>query len=200
VVQRPLLIATGNSHKFGEIAAFLERVPWRLLSLRDFPSCNPPEENGDSFETNALLKARAYGQRFGVACVADDSGLVVDALDGAPGILSARYGGDGCADADNNAKLLRVLHDVSDALRTARFVCCCALLVQDHPPHVERGTVEGRIARGLSGLNGFGYDPLFIPSGYDRSFGELDPAVKASISHRAQAFAKMRPYLERGPA
>ena len=196
MVLPPLLIATGNAHKFGEIAALLHGVPWRLKSLREFPPCDAPEENGDSFEANALIKARAYAGRFGIACVADDSGLVVDALDGAPGIFSSRYAGDACTDADNNSKLLRELHDVGDTLRSGRFECCCAFIIPNQSPHVEFGSVQGRIARAPSGSSGFGYDPLFIPSGYDRSFGDLDPGVKAEISHRAQAFRKLRAYLE----
>ena len=194
---RSLLIATGNRHKFDEIAAFLCGAPWQFKSLRDFPPFGAPSESGDSFEANALIKARAYGAHFGVACVADDSGLIVDALHGAPGIYSARYAGDGCTDAENNEKLLRELRDVPDEGRGARFVCCCVLARPGEAPHVERGVVEGRIARRVSGTNGFGYDPLFIPDGYDRSFGELGPEVKASISHRAAAFGKLRAYLER---
>jgi XTP/dITP diphosphohydrolase len=193
---RPLLIATGNTHKFEEIAAFLDGVPWHVMSLRAFPPCDPPEEDGESFEANALIKARAYHTRFGVPCVADDSGLEVDALNGAPGIYSARYAGSGCTDADNNAKLLHELRGVSEHARTARFVCCCAIILSDGTPKLERGTVEGRIAQSGSGGHGFGYDPLFIPRGYDRSFGELDASVKASISHRAQAFRRLRAFLE----
>jgi XTP/dITP diphosphohydrolase len=195
---RPLLIATGNRHKFAEIAAFLDGVPWQLVGLRDFPACDEPVEDGDSFEANALIKARAYGERFGVACVADDSGLVVDALGGAPGVYSARYAGAGCTDADNNAKLLRELDGVPDTSRGARFVCCCVVNVPGRAPHTERGTVEGRIAHAVSGIAGFGYDPLFIPEGHDRTFGELGPEIKSSISHRAEAFRMMRAYLERG--
>ena len=197
---RALLIATGNSHKFGEIAAYLEGVPWRLMGLRDFPPCEAPDENGNSFEANALIKAAAYGERFRVACVADDSGLEVDALGAAPGVHSARYAGDGSSDAENNAKLLAEMRNVADDHRGGRFVCCCALIVPGQSPHVELGTIEGHIARGESGSNGFGYDPLFVPCGHGRSFGELGPAVKAAISHRARAFRKLRAYLECGPA
>lgn len=191
----PLLIATGNPHKFDEIARFLDGVPWRLAGLREFPPCDAPEEVGDSFEANAVIKALAYCERFGVACVADDSGLVVDALDGAPGIRSARYAGDKCNDADNNAKLLAALEDVPGDKRTARFVCCCAFVTPGYAPHIERGEVEGNIAWQVTGAHGFGYDPLFVQRGYDRSFGELDPAIKAAISHRARAFEKLRAFL-----
>lgn len=192
----PLLIATGNTHKFGEIAAFLEGVPWKLLSLRDFSPVEAPEEDGDSFEANAMIKATAYCTHHGVACVADDSGLAVDALDGAPGIYSARYAGPRCTDADNNDRVLRELAGVTDERRSARFVCCAAFVTPDGAKHLERGVVEGRIAHAISGVHGFGYDPMFIPNGYDRSFGELEPGIKASISHRAQAFNKMRAFLE----
>jgi XTP/dITP diphosphohydrolase len=191
-----LLIATGNTHKFAEISAFLEGVPWKLLSLRDFPACDPPQETGATFEANAVIKATSYAARFEVSCVADDSGIVVDALDGAPGVHSARYAGAACTDADNNAKLLDDLRRVPDAERTARFVCCCALVVPGSPPRVETGVVEGRIALACRGPHGFGYDPLFIPNGHAKTFGELGPEIKSAISHRARAFAKMRAYLE----
>ena len=191
----PLLIATTSAHKFGEIAAFLDGIPHQLKSLRDFPSIDAPEENGDSFQANAIIKARAYGEHFGVACVADDSGLVVDALNGAPGIYSARYAGEGATDRDNNAKLLATLASVPADQRTARFECCCALLVPGTEPHVELGIVEGRIACETSGAHGFGYAPLFIPTGHEKSFGELGAEIKSAISHRANAFKKLRSYL-----
>ncbi|MCC6156166.1 MAG: RdgB/HAM1 family non-canonical purine NTP pyrophosphatase [Candidatus Hydrogenedentes bacterium] len=195
----PILIATTSVHKFTEIAAFLDGIPFQLKNLRDFPSIVPPDESGDSFEANAIIKARAYEEYFGVACVADDSGLVVDALNGAPGIYSARYAGEGATDQDNNAKLLAALESVPANERTARFVCCCALLIPGGEPgaapHVETGTVEGHIAFATSGAHGFGYDPLFIPNGHDKSFGELGATIKSAISHRAQAFKKLRAYL-----
>ena len=217
--QVPLLIATTSAHKFTEIAEFLDGIPYELKSLRDFPAIDAPEENGDSFEANAIIKARAYGEHFGIACVADDSGLVVDALDGAPGIYSARYAGDGASDQDNNAKLLAALESVPADQRTARFVCCCALFISgvarrtetethdgdiafnatgaesNTTPHTEIGTVEGRIAFDTSGPHGFGYDPLFIPNGHNKSFGELGATIKSAISHRARAFKKLRAYL-----
>lgn len=195
-MQNALLIATGNAHKFSEIRSFLDGVPWKLLGLRDFPPCDAPEEIGATFEANATIKATSYAARFGIPCVADDSGIVVDALGGAPGVYSARYAGEPCTDADNNAKLLEALRLVPDDERTARFVCCCALVVPGSSPHIETGVVEGRIARACRGTHGFGYDPLFIPDGHTRTFGELAPEVKAAISHRARAFEKLRAYLE----
>lgn len=198
-----LLIATTSAHKFTEIAAFLHGIPYQLKNLRDFPSIDSPKENGDSFEANAIIKARAYEERFGVACVADDSGLVVDALDGAPGIFSARYAGEGATDHDNNTKLLAALAHVPAEQRTARFVCCCALLIpraeSANTPHIETGTVEGHIAFATTGAHGFGYDPLFIPNGHDKSFGELGAEIKSAISHRANAFKKLRAYLVAAP-
>ncbi len=191
-----LVIATGNAHKFTEIARFLDGISRPLVSLSDCSPVDPPEETGVTFEENALLKARYYCDRLGASCIADDSGLVIDALNGGPGVFSARYAGDGCADADNNAKVLAALHDVPEPDRTARFVCVAAIADPDGREHSVAGTVEGRIAFELRGRNGFGYDPMFIPDGHTKTFGELDPAVKAGISHRSRAFTKLRDFLE----
>ena len=193
---QPLLIGSGNRDKAAELAHILEGLPWTIHSLRDYPEVEEPIEDGATFEENALKKARYYGQQFGVACVADDSGLVVDALDGAPGVYSARYAGEGCTYADNNAKLLNALRDTPESERTARFVCCAALVLPDGRSHIELGTVEGRIAAEYRGANGFGYDPVFIPQGHDVTFGEMDPADKHAISHRGRAFRNLRAYLE----
>jgi XTP/dITP diphosphohydrolase len=191
-----LLIATGNRNKAREIGGFLEGVPWRLAYLSEFPTVAAPEEDGETFEVNARSKAAYYCEQFRVACVADDSGIVVDALNGAPGVHSARYAGEGCTDADNNAKLLAALGNLPEARRTARFVCCCVLVETNGHTHAELGIVEGTIAAECRGRHGFGYDPLFIPRGYHRTFGELGPGIKASISHRAQAFCNLLRYLE----
>ncbi len=196
---KSLVIATANRRKFHEIEAFLVGLPWDLSSLADHPPLHPPQENGSTFEENAVLKARYYCNELGIPCVADDSGLVVDALGGEPGVYSARYAGEGCADADNNAKLLAALRDVAEDRRGARFVCCAALTMPDGRVHVESGTVEGHIARDLRGENGFGYDPMFIPEGHELTFGELEPSIKAAMSHRSRAFRKMRTYLESLP-
>lgn len=194
--EQVLLIATSSRHKLGEISAFLARLPYRIVGLDSFPPVDAPEENGSTFEENALIKARAYSAAFNVPCVADDSGLVVDALGGRPGIFSARYAGPNADDAANNAKLLAELDGVPDPQRTARFVCCCVYLAPDDVPHIEIGTVEGRIAHAVSGSHGFGYDPLFVPDGYEQTFGELDPTIKAAVSHRSKAFRKLRAHLE----
>lgn len=193
-----LVIATGNKHKYGEIVDFLQGVPVALASLADFPPIEAPAETGLSFEENAVLKARYYAERLGAACVADDSGIVVDALDGAPGIYSARYAGEGCSDADNNAKVLRELKDVAEGNRTARYVCVAALAGLNGKVRTVDGIVEGRIAPELRGTNGFGYDPMFIPVGHDETFGELAPSIKAAMSHRYRAFRQVRAMLESG--
>ena len=198
-MNKTLLIATGNTHKVREIAELLNGVPWRIVDLSAYPPAPAPVEDGLTFEANARIKAEHYAQRLGVPCVADDSGLVVDALEGAPGVISARFAGDGCTDADNNAKLLALLKDVPDKARTARFVCCSVFATIDGATHVAHGSVEGVIDHVPRGLNGFGYDPLFIPLGYDQSFGELDGSVKARISHRSRAFTKMREFLATHP-
>ena len=186
---RVLLIGSGNRDKTRELEALLAETDWTVKSLREFPAVDEPEEDRDTFEGNALLKARYYGQTFGVACVADDSGIVVDALDGAPGVYSARYAGHGCTYSDNNKKLLRELAGKPD--RTARFVCCAAFYGQDEESFTEVGTCEGVVAPEPRGTHGFGYDPLFIPQGFSQTFGELKPERKHAISHRGKAFRAM---------
>lgn len=194
-----LVIATANRHKASELAEFLDGPAWRLRTLRDFPPLPEPVEDGSSFGENAVKKASAYAAALGLPCVADDSGLEVDALNGAPGILSARYAGTPPSYEKNNRKLLEALAECAEPNRTARFVCCAALALPRGDVHVETGTVEGRIAFACRGTHGFGYDPLFIPQGYDLTFGELDPAVKRAISHRSRAFGKLREYLSSLP-
>jgi len=189
------LIGSGNPGKAAEMADLLDGLPWIVKSLADFPPTSEPEEKATAFEENALLKARYYSNLFHVATAADDSGLVVDALGGAPGVRSARYAGEPCDDAANNAKLLAALADVPTERRTARFVCCAAVAFPKGPSHADMGTVEGRIAPEPRGSRGFGYDPLFIPEGYTLTFGELEPEIKQAISHRARALHKLRDYL-----
>lgn len=167
-----------------------------MLSLRDLSPIDEPIEDGQTFEDNAEKKAVYYARQTGLCCVADDSGLEVDALNGEPGVYSARYAGAGCTDDDNNRKLLHHLGDLSENRRTARFVCCAAFAEPDGLKRVVRGTVEGRIALAPVGSNGFGYDPLFVPNGYTETFAQLDPKTKNAISHRGEAFRKMKDYLE----
>lgn len=184
----PLLIATRNAHKLAEIRAMLPGVD--LIGTEHWPNVPDPEETGATFEANARIKAEAWCAATGLPALADDSGLEVPALGGAPGIRSARYAGAHGDTVANNAKLLRELAGHAD--RSARFVCALALALPGRPTRTLRGVCGGHIAQSPSGAGGFGYDPLFIPEGHDRSFADLPADVKAGISHRAQAFAQAR--------
>jgi XTP/dITP diphosphohydrolase len=191
-----LLIATNNAGKMRELNGLLADLPLSLRQLSEFPTIKEVEETGKTFAENALLKARLYGRQTNLWTLADDSGLEVDALDGAPGVLSARYAGPNASDEERNARLLAELSSTDDGQRTARFNCAIAL----HDPasgaeEVFDGTCEGRIAKHPRGRHGFGYDPLFIPTGYAHTFAELSEAVKQQISHRARALAAVRIYL-----
>ena len=191
-----LLIGSGNRDKAAELARLLDGLPWAVKGLGDFAPVEEPEETEESFEGNALLKARYYRGCHGVACVADDSGLEVDALDGAPGVYSARYAGPGCTYADNNRKLLGALAEVPEEARTARFVCCAAYVGLDGVEHTFRGTIEGVIAEVSRGENGFGYDPVFVPEADVRTFAEMSREEKQAMSHRGRAFRAFRTWLE----
>lgn len=186
-MKKPLLtLASGNRHKCDEFELMLG-MPIR--SLKDLPDAPDFVEDGASFEANALIKARGLRDLTGEWALADDSGLAVDALDGAPGIHSARFAGEHGNDAANNRLLLEKLADVQD--RTARFVCVLALCGPAGEEWVIRGECVGQIARAASGEAGFGYDPLFHPRGYSQSFAALGEEVKHRISHRSVALAKL---------
>lgn len=193
-----LLVATTNQGKFAEVQTFLRNLPLRILSLRDLS--NPPTviEDGTSFKDNALKKARTLAQFSGIMTLADDSGIEVDALNGAPGIYSARYCGIEGNDEGNNDKLLRELAEVPEDKRTGRFVCALALCVS-HSGGLKEWTVckscEGRIASALKGSNGFGYDPLFFYPPFGKTFGEIDRETKATVSHRGKALKKLAKML-----
>ena len=193
-----LLVATTNPGKFAEVQAFLEDLPLRIISLRDLG--NPPAvvEDGDTFEANALKKARTLAQFSGLLTLADDSGIVVDALGGAPGIFSARYCGEEGNDDKNNQKLLAELTNVPEDKRSARFVCALALCAPNRAGSKEwtiRESCEGRIPFSLVGSYGFGYDPLFYYPPLDKTFGEIDRATKATVSHRGKALKKLAAIL-----
>jgi XTP/dITP diphosphohydrolase len=193
---RPLVLGSSNPDKQREMTELLEGLGWEVRSLGDFDPIAAPEETGTTFEENAALKARYYSDATGIACVADDSGLVVDALDGAPGIYSARFAGPDANAGQNNAKLLELLQDIPWHERTARFVCCAAFAAPGQDPQVVRGEVEGHIAMTPSGAGGFGYDPLFVPQGQDTTFGEMTASAKHALSHRGRALQALRKYLE----
>jgi XTP/dITP diphosphohydrolase len=190
-----LFIATTNTGKLREYQRLLADLPVTLRSLADVPHSLPDvDETGATFEANALLKAHAYSAQLGQAVLADDSGLMVDALDGAPGVHSARYAPTAEA---RNAKLLAALKDVPFERRTARFVCVAAVVIpcaDGALTATAEGRLEGRIAFEARGTNGFGYDPIFLlPDG--RTVAELAPAEKDAISHRGKAIAKLKPIL-----
>lgn len=188
---RVLLIGSGNHDKAAELRELLADTGWEVRSLADYPEVPEPVEDAATFEGNALLKARYYGAQFEVPCVADDSGIEVDALNGEPGVYSARYAGESCTYDDNNQKMLGALGELKAEKRTARFVCCAAFVDLDGSELVTHGQVEGSIAFECRGKHGFGYDPLFIPEGENETFSELGPDKKRKISHRGKAFRKL---------
>ena len=190
-----LVLASGNAHKRAEIAAILAGLDVDLVPMTDL-GLEGPEETGATFRDNALLKARAVVVATGEPAIADDSGLEVDALGGAPGVRSARYAGEGATDADNNARLVAALRDVPEEHRTARFVCAAALVARDGREWVVRGTMEGRIVGAPRGEHGFGYDPYFVSVGEQRTNAELSPEEKDARSHRGAAFRALRPHVE----
>ena len=193
-----LLIATGNAGKTVEIRALLGDLPIRFRTLTDFPEIEPVEESGATYEENAVLKARAYAQQTGLWALADDSGFEVSALGGAPGVISARYAGAGASDGDRIAFLLRQFDLANSSDRRARFVCVAALADSKYSiANVEHGICEGLIIGSPRGENGFGYDPIFVPEGFDKTFAELPTDIKNAISHRARALSSMRSFLER---
>ncbi len=186
---RELIIATGNKGKMEEFRTLLSGIPVKLTSLHDHWNPVPQiEETGSTFYENAKIKADwVYENSGGVWALADDSGLEVDALGGAPGVLSARYSGENATGTQNNQKLLTALSGVPMELRTARFKCVLVARVGKDDYLSAEGTIEGVITTSAAGWGGFGYDPLFIPSGHDRTFAELVPEEKNRISHRGVA-------------
>lgn len=190
-----LVLATHNAAKLAELRRILEAAGLsgvELLSAADV-ALPDVEETGSTFAENALLKARAAAAACGLACLSDDSGLSVDALDGAPGVRSARYAG---RHGDDAANLRKVLDDMADATnRTARFVCVAALVTPDGGEHTATGLLEGRLTHGPRGDGGFGYDPIFVPEGETRTTAEMRPADKDAISHRGKAFRAIVPAI-----
>ena len=195
-MSRPrLLLATRNAKKLAELHRILtaERLKVELVGLDDLPPYDEPAETEPSFEGNAFLKARAAVAATGLPALADDSGLCVDALNGMPGVLSARWAGLAKDDAANNALLLAQLSAVPDERRGAAFRCAVALCHPDGAEDVVVGEVRGRILRGPRGAGGFGYDPLFVPDGYEETTAEMDAARKDELSHRGRALRRIAP-------
>lgn len=199
-----LLVATRNAGKVRELALSLAPLPLRLRTLCEFANINEVNETGCTFAENAALKARSYASQTGLPTLADDSGLEVDALNGAPGIFSARYAGEAASDGERVARLLAELARTHDQKRRAAFVCALAIAdPQKDSLQIWTGRCAGRIAPAPRGGNGFGYDPVFIPDGYALTFGELGDDVKQRISHRARAldaaYASLRGQLISDP-
>lgn len=188
-----LVVATHNQGKAREFQSLLSGLSLNVVGLDAFPPAPVPEETGMTFAENALLKARDAFATTGCRAVADDSGLAVDALDGAPGVYSARYAGEPANDAANLARLLDELRDTEK--RTARFVCVLAL-VGPEGETTFTGTCEGMLLNAPRGTGGFGYDPIFVPLGHDRTFAEMAAEEKAALSHRGHAVRQLLSFLE----
>jgi len=192
----PIILATRNEGKVRELQQLLSGTGFHVVSLAGFPEVPEVVEDGDTFAANAIKKAQVVATNLGKITLADDSGLIVDYLDGAPGVHSARFAGPGHDDAANNRKLLQLLSGVPEQLRTARFRCAIALVTPDGQVATTHGICEGVIIDEHKGENGFGYDPLFFVPRYAKTFAELDSATKNAISHRGQALQKAKAILE----
>jgi XTP/dITP diphosphohydrolase len=194
--QHEILIATRNRGKVAEFRSLLSALPLRLRSLVEFPESGNVEETGLTFSDNAVLKAVSYAKETGLWSLADDSGLEVEALGGAPGVFSARYGGAKASDAQRIERLLEELSQSGARDRRACFTCVIAIAdPQGQIAYISTGRCEGQITHVPRGTGGFGYDPVFVPEGYEQTFGELPPEIKQSISHRALALRAAKSFL-----
>lgn len=193
---RSILLATGNSGKLQELKHMLSKFPVEIRSLNEFHNLVEVEEVGNSFRENAILKARGYAAQTGLVTLADDSGLEVKGLDGAPGVLSARYAGYQASDAERISRLLSELSHKKDIDRRARFVCVIAISDSNaNTIATFEGMCEGRIASTPRGSHGFGYDPVFIPDGLTETFGSLSANAKQKISHRGRALTAASSFM-----
>ncbi len=186
-----LLLATGNQNKVKELKEILAGSGWRIFSLRDFPHIEIPPENGETFQQNALIKALAAAEQSGLLTMADDSGLVVEALNGAPGVHSARFAGKAGDDAANNAKLLSLMKYTPKENRQAYFCCVIALAYPDGSFFTAHGQCHGEIAESPSGEGGFGYDPLFYLPKLKKTMAQLSGKEKNALSHRGRAMRRI---------
>lgn len=191
---KSIIFASKNRGKIKELNQLLHDFGLNVITMEDAGFTDDIEENGNTLEENALIKAKAIYQVTSKSVIADDSGLFVDALDGAPGIYSARYAGIQKSSADNNDLLLKNLLDITN--RKAHFAAVLCLIEEDGGVHYFRGEVHGKIGHNPEGNAGFGYDPLFIPDGYEVSFGLLSDEIKNNISHRAEATKKLLSHLK----
>lgn len=195
-MSRTLVAATGNRGKLAEIERLLDGLGWEVVAQSAL-GVEPPPEDGLTFVENAIIKARHAAERTGRPALADDSGIVVDALGGAPGVHSARYAGPGRGDAANNEKLIRAMSGLPEGERSARFECAVVWLrdPRDPVPLIARGTWSGRVLEAPRGTNGFGYDPLFLDPATGCTAAELSPERKDALSHRGQALRALRAML-----
>ncbi|NPA39437.1 MAG: XTP/dITP diphosphatase [Thermodesulfobacteria bacterium] len=192
--KKVLVVATSNQGKIREIKELLKDLPIEVKTLKDFPPLPPPEEKGKTFFENAFEKAMYYAKHIGEVCLADDSGLVVDALGGEPGVYSARYAGPDADDEKNNQKLLEKMKDIPFEKRDARFVCVIVVCAPDGRYIKSEGIWEGKIAFEPRGTHGFGYDPLFLVKeyNYEKTSAELEPEEKNRLSHRGKALKAIK--------
>ena len=198
---KTVILATNNAHKASEISNALDFPGWEFKTLREMGIDSDPVEDADTFLGNARIKARAAHEASGgMPALADDSGLVVDALGGAPGVYSSRYAGEDATDEDNNDRLLADMADVPDGKRTGRFACTLVFIDEDGTEVSAEGTIEGKIGYGLQGDGGFGYDPLFWPDVFDGSctLAEVPQSRKNEVSHRGNALRALRALIEKG--
>lgn len=190
-----IVLATRNEKKIEEIKRVIGDMPVSILTIDAFPECPEVEEEGVTFQENAVRKATTVAQCTGKPSLADDSGLEVNTLSNAPGVLSSRYAGEGATDGKNIEKLLHEMRSIVDEERNARFVCCLALAFPDGRVEIFSGQVEGRIGREPKGSHGFGYDPLFYPEGHNKTFAEMPADDKDTLSHRGKALRAFQKYL-----
>lgn len=192
-----IVIASTNLHKIREIRAILKpQYPFDYLSLLDFPDYQPPEETGETFEDNAFVKATHAASALKRWVIADDSGLVVPALEDVPGVRSARYAGEGATDKENRQKLIKALDPIKESERIGYYVCALALASPEGIQTQVKGSCEGFLILTPKGSQGFGYDPIFLKYDYNKTFAEIDEETKNKISHRRKALDKLAPTLE----
>ncbi|MCK8825341.1 XTP/dITP diphosphatase [Fuchsiella alkaliacetigena] len=193
---KKLLIATGNEDKVKEINELLAELEVEVITPAQIGGIPEVVEDGETLEENAVKKASEVHEATGLATIADDTGLLVDALDGRPGVYSARYAGEDASYEDNNSKLLEELAGLPKSERSAKFQTIIALVDLKGKAHIIEGTCKGHIALEPLGENGFGYDPIFIPKGYKKTFAQLTPQEKNEVSHRGKALLKIKNYIK----
>ncbi|MCX8027783.1 MAG: XTP/dITP diphosphatase [Thermodesulfovibrionales bacterium] len=193
--KKGIVLATKNQKKAEELVRILHGLNISVETLNNYPDCPDVVEDGHTFEANAVKKALFVSHYTGKNAIADDSGLEVYALGNMPGVYSARFAGVNATDLMNNEKLLNSMKDLKDTERVARFVCVIALVTEEGLIKTFKGVVEGMIAEDIRGSSGFGYDPLFIPEGFNETFGELPSQIKDGISHRGRALRLLQEYI-----